>query len=286
MQNIDHYFATARERYRIRLKRLNGDPPPWTEDKVYQAWSFCNVHREHDKTTTWLREHVRSKLTGIKAVHGVVAFRWFNRISTGVIIEDLLLNGWDSKEALRRFKLLPPDQPLFTGAYMIKSYNGFPKRESILENIEYAVKVLPKMYETWGTSLQGAWKDLITIPFLGPFMSYEVICDLRWTDVLNNAEDILTWTNPGPGCKHGLGRVFNGDPKHFTSKNKVVPAERLSSMISMMREILDMSKDNHYWPQEWESWEMREPEMWACEYDKYVRGAKGDRLKRKYAGAI
>jgi alpha-glutamyl/putrescinyl thymine pyrophosphorylase clade 1 len=282
MKYIDHYFATARERYSIRLKR---EPPPWTENKVYRQWSFCNVHREHDKTTVWLRENVRSKLSGLDAVKAVVAFRWFNRIETGIIVKDLLLNGWNGDEAFRRFNDVPPEQPLFTGAYMIKSFNGLPKVESVLENIDFAMKVLPKMYPNWGKSMREAWLDLQAIPFLGPFMSYEIVCDLRFTDVLDKAEDIMTWTNPGPGCKHGLGRVMNGDPKFFTRANRLPPIMRLDAMIALMREIQDMSKDERYWPQEWEPWEMREPEMWACEYDKYVRGFNGLRLKRKYLGA-
>jgi hypothetical protein len=53
LQNADQYFATAREREHIRIKRMAGEPYPWSDDPVFRDWRFCNVHREHDKTTEW-----------------------------------------------------------------------------------------------------------------------------------------------------------------------------------------------------------------------------------------
>src|SRR6266404_755739 len=47
------------ERHRIYLKRLAGDPPPWTQDETLQRYRFCNVFRELDNVTGWLRENWR-----------------------------------------------------------------------------------------------------------------------------------------------------------------------------------------------------------------------------------
>src|SRR5580765_2305755 len=43
------------ERELIRVNRLQGKPKPWTDDPILQSYRFCNVHREDDKVTKWIR---------------------------------------------------------------------------------------------------------------------------------------------------------------------------------------------------------------------------------------
>jgi hypothetical protein len=264
MIHADTFFALARERETIRRKRLAGDPPPWTHDSIFACWKFCNVNREHDKTTAWFREHVRSQLTGHAAVEATFIFRWFNRIETGEIIKDLLLGGWDTAEARRR---LVGVKPCFTGAYIIKSPQGYSKLDGVLWTIDRGLERLPAMVPLWGASLQEAWADLCTLPYMGRFNSYEVVTDLRWTPVLGQAADIMSWAAAGPGCARGLGYTVSGDPEQFNYNS---PKDQ-AAMCGVMQELLAMSRDSRYWPAEWEPWEMREPEMWACEVWKYIR---------------
>jgi hypothetical protein len=290
MRQLNAFFATAREREAIRRRRLAGAPWPWTQDKVFRDWRFCNVHREHDRTTEWFRDNVRSKLTGLAAVEACVVFRWFNRIETGERIKDLLLTQWDGAEARRRLKDVRPtvtgaytvnyknNYAVFSGAYMIKSPNGKTKTEGILWCIEQARAKLPMFVERWGASLRSACEDLQQLPFMGSFMAYEVISDVRWTDVLHLASDINTWAAAGPGCARGLGRVVTGSPTEYnyhSSRDQEV-------MLAVMRDVLAASRDTAYWPYTDTPWEMREVEHWSCEFDKYQRGVHGERLKRRY----
>jgi hypothetical protein len=269
------FFATARERYAIKLRRDLGEKPPWSKDPAYQDWRFCNVHREDDRTTRWFADNVRTHVSGIRAIEATIIFRWFNRIETGELIKDLLLDGWNRAEAERRLKDV---HPLVTGAYMIKTLTGFNKLDGILESIEVARRMLPGMVDSWGESLQAAWTGMRNIPYLGPFMSYEVISDLRWTPVLRGASDIMTWANAGPGCTHGIGRVISGNPKMYNRGS----AAHQELMLEAMRFLLVMSVNNDFWPHSWRQWEMREVEHWACEYDKYVRATQGERMKRRF----
>ncbi len=277
MENIEDFFTTARERYRILENRRNGDPWPWTQDLIFKTWSFCNVHREDDRTTAWLRENIRSKpLSLLQMVEAVLIFRWFNRIETGEAIVDLLLEGnWSSEVARER---LDDVQPIFTGAYIVRSPFGMSKLEGILEAIEHARTKLPILVPNWGLTLYGAWKDLKTLPFMGSFTSYEVVTDLRWTLVLDKATDIMTWAAAGPGCARGLSRVMDGSVNLFDYNS----AQDQNAMCGIMSKILAMSKNVQYWPTHWRQWEMREVEHWACEYDKYKRAEEGWNLKRRY----
>lgn len=282
----DKFFSTARERYRIKLRREAGQQWPWTEDIHFQTWSFTNVHREDDKTTKWFRDNIRDPLSKRydvfstnnnfqKIVESTMIFRWFNRISTGEIIKDLLLGEWDPQEAYRRLSQV--DGAIVTGAYIILGVPGLPKWEGVLEAIENARPKLPTMIYSWYLTLQGAWKDLITIDFIGPFMAYEIVMDLRYTPILENATDVMTWANLGPGATRGMSWVVYGHPDGFNAG----PSDQ-RKMLPLMIELLEMSQQGEYWPQEWQHWELHEVEMWLCEYAKYMRAESGHRQKRRY----
>jgi hypothetical protein len=275
LKQATEYFALARERESIRLKRLANQPLPWTNNPILRQWRFTNVHREHDRTTIWLREHLREKLDGLRLIEATLIFRWFNRIETGERVEDLLLNGWDSEEARRRLIDAPK---LVTGAYIVRSPWGVSKLEGLLACIDSARSMLPAMVEHWGDSLQAAWQDLTIIPYMGKFTSGEVVIDLRFTPVLNQAYDVNSWTVAGPGCARGLGLVVAGDAGLYDYNSEKHQVEMLAVMI----ELLAMSKDPQHWPVEWDPWELHECEMWACEWAKYQSAMAGNRLKRKY----
>ena len=297
MRYAAEYFATARERERIRRRRAAGKPAPWTTNLVFRDWRFCNVRREDDVTTAWFREHVRSRARGAQVVFATVAFRWFNLIATGEKLRDLLVGAWDGEEARRRllasegeeqgqlftgaYRVAAPHarSQVITGAYVIKTPDGMTKMDGVLWCVEEARWRLPTLLadRSFGSSLAGAWESLTTLPYVGGFMAYEVVSDLRWTDVLGGAQDILTWANAGPGCRRGLGWVVAGDPEHF-GQGVAARAE----MLEVMRELLAMSQRDVYWPSRWQPWEMREVEHWSCEFDKYNRARRGERLKRRF----
>jgi hypothetical protein len=277
MLNKAHFFETAIERYAISQRRYNGIPFPWTHDKVYQAWRFCNVHREDDRTTVWFRENIREPLNKegdkVKMARAAVIFRWFNRIETGEIIKPYLLGEWQEKPVR---ELLAGVTPVVTGAYIIKGPDGLNKLDGVLACIEEALPKLSRCVPTWGSSLEVGWRDLLDFYYLGRFMAYEIISDLRWTPILDHAEDIMTWANAGPGCARGLGWVVYDDPTKFNSASN--PQQMI--MLEYMRELLTSVPE--YWPDKWAGWEMREVEHWLCEYDKYRRAAAGQKLKRRY----
>lgn len=276
----EQFFATARERYRIKLKRDAGEPYPWSSDPIFNEWRFTNVHREHDRTTIWLREHIREPLTAkqapkLKIVESTIIFRWFNRVTTAEHILDLLLGQWDTEEARRRLRDV---KPLVTGAYMIKSRDGMKKLDGILETFDEAREQLAPLVPTWGNSLEGAWSDIKECSYLGPFLAHEIVQDLRWTPVLSNATDINTWTNCGPGATKGMSQVIFGEPRRFNRGSR----EDQETMRQGMLQLLEMSWDGAHWPADWPEWELHEVEMWLCEYFKIVRIQNGGVGKRRY----
>lgn len=278
MVHLDEFFATARERYQIRARKLSGAEKPWTADTVFQNHRFCNVHREHDRTTEWFRLYVRDPLSAAghddRLLLATIAFRWFNRIETGERILDLLLNQWDTEEARRR---LADVRPVVTGAYMIKTPDGMSKLDGVLTCIEWAWRDLQTIPWTQWKTLEQATQDLAELRNLGPFLAYEIVTDLRHTSILEHATDIHSWANAGPGCARGLSRLYDKDDPWKFNRHR-----DQAEMLGVMRFLLTCASSAEYWPFP-DPWEMREVEHWACEYDKWVRGHRGEHLKRRYA---
>ena len=54
--NKEKFVYWVQERDCVRVLKEGGLPPPWSIDPVFQNTYFCNVDREHDKVTRWIRE--------------------------------------------------------------------------------------------------------------------------------------------------------------------------------------------------------------------------------------
>ena len=125
--------------------------------------------------------------------------------------------------------------------------------------------------------------------YLGGFMAYEVITDLRHTYLLENAPDIMTWCNLGPGAKRGIGRVLfpqDWNDRLRSSGGKVdskttfpVPEDWEELLGQLMEELQNLLPDN------FPVLEMRDIEHSLCELDKYDRVLFNQGpMKRRYNG--
>lgn len=299
---VERFFAFARERHQIYLNRSSGKHWPWTEDPILREYRFTNVFRELDKTTVWFRENVRDRLRDShRVLFATVAFRWFNRIETGrVLNQHDLLTDWDASKAKEVLKDLPV---IVTGAFIVRSPDGMTKLDGIIhciqmfwnERDEWEGYLLPLAEKGLGfTTLQGLTTRLIEYPMMGKFMAYEVATDMRFTKWFDNAPDIMNWANPGPGARRGMQRLNGNDNPKERSRPKggsngiAVKKVRQEEekLVEFMRKLLRKSKRPEYWPADWPKWEMREVEHTLCEFDKYERVRLGQGTPRgKYTYA-
>lgn len=248
---------------------------------------------------------------------------------------EALLAGWrrgedphkltkDLGEKIRR--AIPAPGPYVTGAYIIKTPEGMTKLDGVLWIIAEAMRgelkarstaerANPTKYASlldWGRymletneplHLETAVAWLERLPFIGHFTAYEIVTDLRHTALLDRAPDIMTWANPGPGCRRGIKRVVGGDKRAYIGND--------AQILDRMREVLEASRSVDYWPQpdklngepaytaggaaanhlaeiyhgplgfaqgenDWPAWEMRDVEHTLCEYDKMERARLGE----------
>lgn len=286
---VETFFSTARERYTMLCMRRAETPPALlTGDPIFKEFRFCNVFREDDKVTEWFRVNIRDPLGPRRKdqVKAAVVFRWFNNIATGEMLKSFLLDEvWKAEQARQAVQgMADKGERILNPAYMIKSPPGVNKTTGLFDCIGKVMNELELITTEMmvGASLQKAHALLQRFDYLGPFMAYQMICDLRYTGVLGHATDINTWTAPGPGSARGVGRMFHEDPKAFNYNS-----ERDQELIrDHMRGLLELSRIEGNWPLRWPKWELSTVQHWCCEYDKYMRTFLGEGTpKQRYRPA-
>lgn len=295
-----------RERHNIYLKRRNGYPGPWTNDPILQQGRFCNIFRELDTVTIWIRENIREPFANHPHLWFMLAIaRYINWPPTLAYLQQFP-GAWPSHEnfsperltfALEHLAQL--GEKVYTGAYMIRAESD-PKAPwySWTKHRYIAEIVLGRLWEDrdrWRNildtaeergetrtnpawpSLQGVWEAFQEHHYIGwgPFMAYEVVTDLRHTRYLRDAPDIMTWANAGPGAIRGLNRL-HGRPLNEQPKKEQTNEE-------MRKYLTELNLIAALWPRNWPRLEMRDVEHSLCEFDKYERVRLGEgKMRSKY----
>jgi len=281
---LDRFIYWIKERHKVYLKRSKGKPKPWTDDAILQNYFFTNPYRENDKTTIWFKDNVREKMRhSPNVIFATACFRWFNRISTGQYLKKIkAFTHWNEPIVVKALTLLQQTgTPVFTGAYIIMSTPHQPKINAICRSVSEVWQDrhnLIKGSKNW-TTLKKSHKQLNTYYGLGKFMAYEIVCDLRYTDILNKATDVNTWCNPGPGCRRGILRLIGS----YSSENRTrkIPVDWLNQLTDLLAVV------NKRLPRTMPKFELREIEHSLCEWDKYERALHNDgQLKRRYKGTL
>jgi len=267
------------ERHAIYLKREMGSKWPWTSDEVLQNFRFCNVFRELDTVTIWIRKNWRDKYAGHKNLwFAMCVARQINHIPTlkrlGFPVASLNHYLVHARSVLS--SMHASGDKIYGAAYIITA--GGVSGPKYLYTIDHVLAPLAANAPSFTkrkkvSSLESMWNEILTYKGFGPFISYEVVTDLRWTRYYNG-DDHMTWGNPGPGALRGLARIYNGDVNNKPSR---------SDAITMMQSLLRKSRKPRVLHDYVPELEMRDIEHSLCETDKYLRAKTGEgRPKCKY----
>lgn len=274
------YFVKERDNIRY-LKDEVGVEKPWSIDPVFQHTYFCNIDREKDRVTKWMREthRVATTLTHDKnhlrahelmtAANYVMA-RFVNKPSS---LEELKWPWVEFHPAIFRMVM---SQPGSWGSAYIVSTNGraMPKHEYIAGLLEQAFEQLAGWpAATPQPTLAGAHRRIQALQGMGSFMSAQVIADLKNTEghPLRMADDWWSWASHGPGSLRGLGWFHDRRITPSTFMDALVSARDWVYTVdsSLLAALCNQNLQNCF-----------------CEFDKYMRVSSGTgRSKRKYNGA-
>ena len=81
-ERLDDFLYWISERECIRIRKAAGDPKPWSNDPVFQTAYFCNVHREDDKVTKWIRRNWTCHDTVSRHLVAMALARFVNKPKT------------------------------------------------------------------------------------------------------------------------------------------------------------------------------------------------------------
>jgi hypothetical protein len=276
------YWVKERESIR-RRKEAWQEPAPWTTDPIFLKYRFCNVRRQDDRVSRWLRENV---LTNINIAYDLKSFlmfsAWCRFVNWPPTIKAAMDEGFYPKKRIDWRSLgkflddLAQKQKIWTGAYMIRApqKKGMKKGKFVSEVVigENFKAVLPKL-ATYITpksggmaSYRGIWTMLRTINGYGSFYAGQIAGDWTYTPLLNMASDLNVFAPIGPGSLRGFNRIMGWEPI------KKRPSEQLwLEKLSEWRAAII----NELGP-EYESLTALDVQNCLCEVDKYLRVKNGE----------
>ena len=308
-RNQELFFYWVKERQAIHDMKEACLPKPWTDDPILQNYKFCNVQREDDRVTVWIKNHWRDPCRGHPNMwFAMIVARLFNwpetldaigfpmmpPLSTGSSCSNVnALIDWDKvKETWRSTLKRRRDElglKIFTGAYLV-STNGvaMDKIDYILDRVltpiwergraprDYKVETVPSIQSfkrvPFPENLKDYWEFLIKFDGLGSFMAGQVVADLKYVDpVLEEAEDWMTFAPLGPGSIRGLNRFFG------RLKEKPLKQEQ------GLRELLEVQKRLEV--EHGIELPVHDIQNCMCESDKYIRLLRGEgKVRAGYKG--
>jgi hypothetical protein len=266
MMDTNQLMHWIREREDIRLRRANGDPPPWTDDPILREWSFCNVRREDDRTTRWISANWRIP-------HADDPDLWFAMCAARFVnFPDTLAElgypvPWEPQHFLavlngrkaRRAKCFGPAYNISNGG------STAAKAEHLVQKVFaplWGPLTRRRLRPRDDDSLHSFYARLRDMPGLGSFMSAQVVADVKYVPPLRNSRDWLKFAAPGPGSERGLNRVL-GRPVNTSWRDD----DAWRSAFRQMRETI-MPDLEHIGLGDLHAQDLQNC---LCEFDKYER---------------
>lgn len=207
----------VRERERIRLRKERGERPPWTDDPILSAYRFCNVRREDDRVTIWVRQNIREPFADHPYLWLMLCIA--RQINWPGTLAHLIATGaWPRTDNVDFLSAMVHElnawqargEKVYTGAYMIPApaEKGADKQAYIARKVIGALWERRDSFSDWkNLTLRRTHELIMRSDGWGPFLAYQAVVDMRFTALLRNAQDVRTWAAAGPGTIRGLNRV-------------------------------------------------------------------------------
>lgn len=273
MTDFTPLFEWVKEREKIRVRKDNGEAGPWTSDAILRTYRFCNVRREDDRVTVWIRKNIREKFADHPYLWLMLCIA--RQINWPDTLADLIAaNAWpadwvDTDKCTAIAQVLNArkarDEKIYTGAYMISApaTKGADKQSYIAETVIGALWKRRNSFTRWdGATLQSTHELITRSNGWGPFMAYQAVVDMRFTKLLNKAADIANWAAAGPGTIRGLNRL-HGRPTNASLSQE----QALSEMRTIYRIIQSETGV---------AMDFSDVPNILCETDKYLRVKNGE----------
>lgn len=260
------YWITEREAMRRRKEEFPLSPGKYgfSDDPHMGLVRYCNVRREDDKVTRWLRTiWLNSRLSP----GGWVLARMVNYIPMLELVRaDAMRQQWDAVAFIMK-SARSAGNKIWTSAYTISTAGNR------MDKVDYVMGVVKSAdRRAWsfdGLRLATAHGMITQVNGLGSFLGAQIIADMKNTrhHALSAAPDWYEWSAHGPGSLRGLS-VYYGRP--------VTPGQYAKAIEQCWNEVqplLDSSFQNLH---------MQDFQNCLCEFSKYARVKAGGHARNTY----
>lgn len=272
--NYEPLFQWVREREATRLRKESGIPQPWTDDPIIAKYRFCNVRREDDRVTVWIRRNIRERFAGHPYLWLMLCIG--RQINLPAMLEHLIAEGaWPSDDVETWLADMERNMrarqecglQVYTGAYTITAppTKGASKIaftcQTVIGQLWRDREVFARHFGSRQT-IQSTHAKLIRYVAWGEFMAYQAVGDMIFTPLLADALDKEIWCAAGPGTIRGLNRLYGRPVKYALSQ------EQARSEIRKLYAVIEKETGVHV--------EFNDVPNCLCETDKYLRVKNGE----------
>lgn len=212
----DTYWRFAVRRQEIFMKRLRGEPPPWTTDQILLQHKFTNVYRASDRVSQYLIGRViySGKRDADDMIFRILLFKLFNKIETWELLEEQIGDvSWRKYNFARYDRVLSAALAdatrIYSAAYIMPSVTVFEhdrKHQNHLKLLERMMhERFPQCVEKAAT-LRDLFLLLKSYPGIGDFLAYQFAIDINYSPVVDFDES--SFVVPGPGARDGIKKCF------------------------------------------------------------------------------
>ena len=214
----DTYWRFATERQEVFFRKLEGCPPPWTDDPIIARHKFTNAYRASDRVSQYLIGNVI--YAGEQSVPEVffrtILFKLFNKIETWELLKSRLGEITWEGYSYDRFDFVLADAlatktRIYSAAYIMPSGNGvFGYRQKHRNHLKLLERMMGDEvpYQIAGAaSMRQAFEILRSYPMIGDFLAYQFVTDLNYSEICDFSE--MEFVVPGPGARDGIHKCFS-----------------------------------------------------------------------------
>jgi hypothetical protein len=212
---FETYWRFAAERQNLFLKRINGDPAPWTDDPVLATHRFTNVYRAADRVSQYLIANViyRGPQTAEEMFFRTLLFKFFNRIETWEkLTAHVGMPSWRTFDFERYARVLDEilarGERIYSAAYIMPSprFGCGRKHRNHLRLIEYMIRDGAPNRVARSRSLADVFAALRDYRSIGDFLAFQFAIDLNYSELINFSE--MEFVVAGPGARDGIHKCF------------------------------------------------------------------------------
>ena len=180
-------------------------------DRVFKERKFTNLSRELDRGTTYLREQLipvlSSKGQSSSALpsvfHKSCIYRLMNKVETFKNAPNGIPDTDELDVFLTYAKEAMVEKSIFTSVHQNMGWDKYATTVMFVrDNVE---EICGKLRQC--STLKDAFDTITGINNIGPFLGWQVLCDLTESKVLSVLDED-NWAYPGPSALKGIEFIF------------------------------------------------------------------------------